>query len=233
MRQSAWPSPRMRAVRLPSRSFNLAVYWCTATSYWRGRRTVENYGRTMTYGQTKHTVPNKWLAIGMLFELFADAATKAKRLVVEYVVLDALIGTTDRHHENRGAPVDPSEESIRLTVARSFDPASSLVRELRDTRRDGLRATNHVGHPAERGQGGIYGSESDGRRPSPLVLVRRATMSDAGLFRPALAKTLRLEPGSICEPTGRIPESWMTVSARRFAGAVTRYTRRELQRIQS
>ena len=192
----------------------------------------------MTYGQSKHTLHNKLLAIGMLFELFADAARKAKRLVVEYMVLDALIGNTDRHHENRGVPLDPSEESIRLTVARSLDPASSdpassLVRELRDTRRDGRLATNRVGHPAERRQGGIYGSDSDRRRPSPLEIVRRATMSDAGLFRPALAMILCLEQGLICKLIGRIPESWMTVSARRFAGAVTRSTRGELQRIQS
>ena len=99
----------------------------------------------MTYGQSKHTLANIWLAIGMLFELFADAARKAKRLVAEYVVLDAQIGNTDRHHENWGVLVDLSEESVRLTVAPSFDHAYSLGRELRDTRRDWLLAANRVG----------------------------------------------------------------------------------------
>ena len=52
-------------------------------------------------------------------------------------------------------------------------------------------------------------------------------MLDADVFRPALAKIVRLKEGSIRELIGRVPEPWMPASAREFAGALTRYTRKE------
>ncbi len=67
--------------------------------------------------------------------------------LASYLVLDALIGNTDRHHENWGflgqvlVNIDEVSEAARLVkqggydIAPSFDHASSLGRELPDEKR--------------------------------------------------------------------------------------------------
>ncbi len=58
-------------------------------------------------------------------------------LFVGYLLLDALIGNVDRHHENWGVVefVDLGRTLIELELAPTFDHASSLGRELSDHQR--------------------------------------------------------------------------------------------------
>ena len=108
-------------------------------------------------------------------------------------------------------------------MAPSFDHASSLGRELRDERRDRLLAENRVGDYAKKGRGAIYWSEDDQRGLSPLELVRRATHLYPDLFRPALARLERLDERSMSDLVERVPDHWMSPSARKFAIALVRY----------
>lgn len=54
---------------------------------------------------------------------------------VGYLLFDALIGNTDRHHENWGVVVGAKHGENTYHLAASFDHASSLGRELTDERR--------------------------------------------------------------------------------------------------
>lgn len=54
---------------------------------------------------------------------------------VGYLLFDALIGNTDRHHENWGVVVVETEGANAYHLAATFDHASSLGRELTDERR--------------------------------------------------------------------------------------------------
>jgi hypothetical protein len=56
---------------------------------------------------------------------------------VGYLMLDALIGNTDRHHENWGVVSLRSATGHSLTIAPTYDHASSLGRELSDEKRRG------------------------------------------------------------------------------------------------
>jgi hypothetical protein len=59
-----------------------------------------------------------------------------------YLVLDALIGNTDRHHENWGIVAKRRIDGARmLSVAPTYDHGSSLGRELRDEERRRRRIT--------------------------------------------------------------------------------------------
>ena len=135
-----------------------------------------------------------------------------------YAVLDALIGNTDRHHENWGLLRRREGDGLRgiLFLAPSFDHATSLGRELLDERRDRFLAENRVGGYAEKGRGAIYWSEDERRGPSPLELVRRAVRTYPDLFRPAVLKLTEIDESVFSQIVERIPPNWITFLAREF-----------------
>ena len=213
-------------------------------------RAVSSYDPDLQFRQSAHTLDNIWVALERTFVKIEDI-TPVKRQFAEYVVLDAVIGNTDRHHENWGQLRVPKfsgklqsrsrgigkrrreRTAYRLepSLAPSFDHASSLGRELRDERRERLMAEDRVGRYAEKGHGGIYWSQEDRRAPSPLELVRRAARAYPELFRSGLAKLKGLDEGSLRNIVDRVPSDWMSPSARKFALALMRYNLEQLRQL--
>ena len=188
---------------------------------------VHGYEAGRKYGQSSHTLKNIWRVMEGVF-VESEAQTRGKARIAEYLVLDALIGNTDRHHENWGILLRRDRAGWKGLLAPSFDHASSLGRELRDERRDRLLNENRVGNYVERGHGAIYWAEEDQHGLSPLELVRRAALSYPVLFQPALKNLKRLDQGSLIELVGRVSGSWMSHSARKFAIAQMRYSIEQL-----
>ena len=138
-----------------------------------------------------------------------------------------IIGNTDRHHENWGVIHPKLVRKLRtgseyMALFRSTMHLR-LGRELEDERRAMLLAENRVGRYSERGRGGIFWSQADRRGPSPATLVVLATERYPELFRPTLAKLENLLDSSLREIVERIPENWMSPTAREFAVALIRY----------
>ena len=148
---------------------------------------VQGYDPETKFRQADHTLSNALAALDQIF-VEDPARHKAKALFAEYLVLDALIGNTDRHHENWGVLRKRKDEKWYGFLAPSFDHASSLGRELRDDKRERRLGESRINAYIERGCGAVYWSEDDPRGVSPLELVRRATREYAELFRPALEK---------------------------------------------
>ena len=188
------------------------------------------YDPKKKYHQSQHTLANIFAGMDRVFEK-SEAASRAKRTLAEYAVLDALIGNTDRHHENWGLLLRRQDYSLRGFVALSFDHASSLGRELLDDRRDRFLKENRVGSYAEKGRGAIYWSEKDRYGPSPLELVRRAARDYSDLFCPLLLKLAEIDENIFCKIVERIPPDWMTSSAREFAVKLLCYNYRQLKEI--
>ena len=193
-------------------------------------RTVHGYDPKKTFHQPSHTLANIWQVMGRVF-VGPEAVRRAKLRITEYIVLDALIGNTDRHHENWGILRKRAGDHWKGFVAPSFDHASSLGRELLSVRRDRLLAERRVGDYAEKGRGAIYWSEDETHGPSPLELVRRAAVAYPDLFRPALKKLEKLDESSVSDLVNRIPDDWIPPSARKFAIALTRYNLEQLQEL--
>ena len=192
---------------------------------------IEGYDPDKKYGQSDHTLDNIWHVLES-WDRFAGEQLNAKDQFAEYLVLDALVGNTDRHHENWGIVLTVEGEPWSIALAPSFDHASSLGRELQDVRRNHLISQGHVGDYVERGRGGIYWSAPDRRAPSPLELVRRGARRHPAVFRPALAKIHQLAEGWLRDAVERVPESWMTPTAREFSIQLMSYTRRCLMEVQ-
>jgi hypothetical protein len=195
---------------------------------------VLNYDPKEKFRQSDHTLANVLLALDNTFTR-EDAARRAKEQMADYLVLDALIGNTDRHHENWGILRKRAGEDWTRVLAPSFDHASALGRELLDTgsakSREQLLATDGIGNYVERGRGGIYWSREDNRGPSPLQLVRHATDEYPAFFGQALNKTKGLEARAFQEIIERIPEDWMTPTARRFVLTLLMYNLHELGKL--
>lgn len=188
---------------------------------------VPGYDPNKKFHQSSHTADNIFRSMDETF-ISPDAARQAKIDIAGHLVLDALIGNTDRHHENWGILQHLAGDQWKGAVAPSFDHASSLGRELLDERRDRLLAEENIGKYVERGRGGIYWSEDEKRAPSPLELVRRAVQSHPDLFRPALENLQKLDEEKMQTVVSRVPDSWMTPSAREFSVALIRYNFEQL-----
>lgn len=189
--------------------------------------------RATRFHQPYHTLNNIWSVFDDVFSNTSENAA-VKRRFSEYLTLDALIGNTDRHHENWGLLVRYDESDFGISIAPSFDHASSLGHGLHDIRRNSLlsegRLAAYVARSGRRGSGGIYWS-SDEHAPSPLELVRRAAKAYPSLFDSSTARVQELDENSFAGIVQRIPQDWMTQPAREFAIALLRHNLNELREI--
>ena len=108
------------------------------------RWTLDGYDPDLRFGQSEHSFGNIWRCLGRLF-VEPEAGEVAKRRFGEYLVLDAVIGNTDRHHENWGLIRKRRGDGWIGRLAPSFDHASSLGRELLDGNRAGRMEADTVG----------------------------------------------------------------------------------------
>ena len=196
---------------------------------WHGNQllevTISGYNREKRFHQSHHTLENVWKVMEIIF---AAKPEDKKRTIAEYAVLDALIGNTDRHHENWGVLLQRREDAWKGFVAPSFDHASSLGRELMDERRNQLLEENRVGYYVERGHGAIYWSENERRAPSPLELVRLAMNKYPKFFQPIGIRLAKIDEHIFTQIVNRIPCDWMSQSERKFAIALMRYNYEKL-----
>ncbi len=192
----------------------------------------ENYDRDLWFGQSRHTLARIFQAMDIIYHPAPEKLERAKARVADFLVLDALVANTDRHHENWGLMFWPTGAERYPSVAPTFDHASSFGRELQDKRRTMYLNDGRVGWYVERGRGGMYWSEAEPHGPSPLELVRRASRSYPELFKPALGRLKHIEGEAFSRLVGRVPEGWMTRPAREFATALVSYSHQQLKELQ-
>lgn len=192
--------------------------------------TTEGYDRTLKRGQTDHSFEKVWISFEQVFQE-QPAAEETRAAFAGYVVLDALIGNTDRHHENWGLLRRRAGDQWRGVLAPSFDHASALGRELSDERRGLLLEEDRVGWYSERGRGGIYWSGDAQYGPSPLKLVRAAVELHDSYFRGILERVAELSDSLVTEVVGRVPADWMSDTARTFVIELIRYNRNQLREV--
>lgn len=212
------------------------VRGCSTKSFTSEHRTLLNgnevlaatmsYERDKRFGQSAHTLSNILRALEFASRSEAAAVT-AKRRFAGYLVLDALIGNSDRHHENWGILIKPTETGIKGRLAPTFDHASSLGRELRDTKREGKIREGSVGRYSERARGAVYWTDEGRHGPSPLEIVRRGAPAYPDLFRDPIERVRDLQVDFL-DLVHRVPEEWMTGPEREFAASLMRYNAAEI-----
>jgi hypothetical protein len=200
---------------------------------------LDNYNPEVRFKQTSHTVENIIIAIRKMFPQANEHRTVLRQLA-SYMVLDALIGNTDRHHENWGllwqvlVEINDFNESARLNkqydVAPSFDHASSLGRELMDVKRAEVLAMGRIEAYCRRGRGGIY--LSDGRKgANPLVLVESTALKHPEYFMPTLDVLRSVPLARLTQLLDQLPHDRASPTACQFAKEMLRIGYESLLRI--
>ena len=193
-----------------------------------------DYDPEIRLRQFDHTLTNIFLALDRVFKS-DEAARRAKRRLVDYLVLDALIGNTDRHHENWGILRKRTPGGWTGMVAPTFDHASSLGRELQDEgagkSRQRILHEGRLPQYAEKAPGAIYWETTDRRGISPLELVRQAAAKYSNLFERPLERLKRISKTELLRIVVRVPEGWMSELSRAFAVDLMCYNLEQLKRI--
>jgi len=194
---------------------------------------VTGYDPQRRFRQSDHTLTNILAAIDGAY--VDGAPAKVLAALGSYLVLDAVIGNTDRHHEN-WAFLTWTEQGKRMAVmAPTFDHASSLGRELLDASdgkcRKRLLAEGRVGAYAEKAHGAVFWQSTDKRGVSPLELVRRAVREQPAMFAGAVQKACDLQRTEFEPVIARVPADWMSPLAREFAIELIEHNLRELRKL--
>lgn len=185
------------------------------------------YDAHKRFGQSDHNLENIFGAFDAV--LFPSAGvTTAKKQFAEYLVLDALIGNTDRHHENWGLLLKRTPSGLWGILAPTFDHASSLGRELSDEKRRKRLESETVGQYSEKGRGGVYLPDFRRYGPSPLHLVRRAAAEFPELFGPPVAR-VRDRRSEFARIVRRVPDDWMSPTTKDFTLELLAYNATELE----
>lgn len=189
---------------------------------------LDGYDPELRYRQTSHTVENIVKAISKMFRSPREHLSVLQQLA-SYLVLDALIGNTDRHHENWGflwqvqVHIDEVSEAGRISkeyeVAPTFDLGSSLGRELLDAKRLLHLEQKTVERYLRKARGGIYLPDAK-RGESPLALVESTAREYPEYFRPTLDQLRNTPLEHLLGVVDRVPDEKMTTPARDFAKAM-------------
>ena len=217
---------------------------------------IIGYDRQKKLHQQDHTLDNIVLALERILPGQPGLRISILRQLAGCFVLDALIGNTDRHHENWGliysadghtaAPgnterdgenwrvvygAERARTALSLVAAPSFDHASSLGRELLDARRAEILRKDRMEAYVGGGRGGIYIRKSEKRGANPVELVNYGVRKYPGLFRPALAKVARAPIEELYSLVDEVPRSRMTEVACQFAKEFLRCSHHQLSQL--
>ena len=189
---------------------------------------ITGYDRNKKQHHCDHTLSNIVSAVQQLLGN-PTIHERVLQVLASYMVLDALIGNTDRHHENWGFLMryerkSPRDSIARLRVAPSFDHASSLGRELLDERRSRILRESGIGRYASSGCGGIYLASTDKRGANPIKLIEFGVQHYPQYFRPVLQRLKTIPVGPVIAFVDEIPAERISETGRTFVKALLEYT---------
>ena len=193
---------------------------------------VLGYEKEKQWGQSDHSIKNIIAAVEQVFS--ANRRKENLRILAGYIILDALICNTDRHHDNWGLlrRIGPTRKTVH-SVAPSFDHASSLGRELLDDRRQMILLDRKgLERYVFRGRGGIFYDESDAKGENPLQLAFKAARDYPAYFAPVLRRLGKHREDEMCAIVNRIPDDWMNAHAKDFCCRMLAVTLQKLKEVQ-
>lgn len=196
---------------------------------------VPGYDREKEWGQTDHTFDNIVTVIENLFPSETARRVAASRMV-GYLVFDALVGNTDRHHQNWGVLIEQRVVPDRLPtfvlqLAPTFDHASSLGRELTDEARNRKLSEGSMERYIRKGRGGIFENPHSKHGLSPLALTEMLAHRYPEFFRPWQGRVRGLPESAWTDLVERIPDERISPSGRAFVLAFLSVSRKLISEI--
>lgn len=184
---------------------------------------VDNtYPREERYHAKRHTVE----AVFDALKVFLPAANRnpvaptldAFDTFIGYLLLDALIGNTDRHHENWGVELRQEGDDHFARLAPSYDHASSLGRELNDkTRQERLDGSSKatVTTYANRAQSAFWAADGS-RTLSPLEALAVGASLRPASFQAWQYRLKAISFERFSHYIARVPEGLLSPVGKRY-----------------
>lgn len=185
----------------------------------------------------KHSVENIFttfepLKVQLPNEPAPPEIVTAQQTFLGYLMLDAWIGNTDRHHENWALIRRFENEILTDRLAPTHDHAASLGAILLDEqRRDRLKTKDRnrsVETYVTKGRSAIFGSETDTKPLSLVGAFQAASTHNPEASKIWLEKLEGVTIEQIKEVLERIPEERATDIAKEFAFRLLEINRRRL-----
>jgi hypothetical protein len=202
---------------------------------------IDGYDKSKHRGQADHHFEN---IVKTLERRFTEPMVlrKVSILFVGYLMLDALVGNTDRHHENWGVvqvfTIKGNREalqiaiSLRTKLAPTFDHASSLGRELLDAAR--LRMLSDptaLRRYIQKGTGGIFRDAVAKKGLAPIALAEIISQSYPKFYEP-WSKRIASLPVDFAQPLlDGIPDLYMSPVTKEFVLAFLSESRKMIMSI--
>lgn len=146
-----------------------------------------------------------------------------------YLLLDALVCNQDRHHENWGIIGTPEHG---LTLAPTFDHASSLGRNETDANRNMRLNTKDKGFSVEsyvaKARSGFFENKSSTKAMSILDAFRECSKANENAGQYWLARLSAVKDADFSDILENIPDDFISPAAREFANAMLRINRNRL-----
>jgi hypothetical protein len=185
------------------------------------------YPKGQNYHVSEHTVQRALVVLKDFRRPTGFSAVEeikdAADVFAGYLMLDALVGNTDRHHENWAVlvcrrQVEGVEKGIEL--APTFDHASCLGFNLSDAERVDrmtLGRNRSVSGFAARARSKLYRQVGDSKPLSPLEAFSEATMERRPARTAWISRLRSISDESLRLPVDRIPPERASLAARDFA----------------
>lgn len=187
-------------------------------------KVIDGYDGGQRYQVRQHTVRTVMAVtsnrlIGLPLAWAAPPAIKdAAGVFVGYLMLDALIGNQDRHHENWGLIWRPAEG---VSFAPAFDHASSLGRNEIDQVRSEMLNTRDRGRSVEayvaRARSAFFASPTSSKPMGTLEAFQEAARIRSEAARFWLEQLAKLKPENYRTILADVPDSEISIPARDFA----------------
>lgn len=187
----------------------------------------EGYDKDKQWGHQEHS----WDNIRKCLRLRLDNYEQAMEQFAGYLVLDAIICNTDRHHENWGLLTIMDGDSDDIKLAPSYDHASSLGRELSDAKRQYYIDERRIQDYVRRARGAIFHLSEGRYGDNPLGLVHQISFLYPSWFRPWIKRLHEITENDIKDILMKLPEQVMSLTSIEFCRRFLNYTMNCLREI--
>lgn len=199
----------------------------------------ENYPKQQRFRVRKHNIETIFntfepLEVQLPVEHTAANITTAQQVFVGYLMLDAWIGNTDRHHEN-WALVRRFENGVLTNrLAPTHDHAASFGCVLQDEEKQERLITKDRGRTVEayvqsaKARSAVFGNETDSKPLSLIDAFRLASAYNPDASKIWLDKLEGVTIEDVTEVFERIPESLISSVSKHFAVQMLGINRRRL-----
>jgi hypothetical protein len=175
-----------------------------------------DYEKDKKYGQKDHTLDNIVKAVRNTGS--QSESERALKNFTGYLLLDGLIGNTDRHHENWAfLRWTDKQKQTHYVIAPTFDHASSLGRELLDEKRELILKEDRIEQYLNRGSGAIFANNRAKNGLNPQELVKLTNNQYPELLDVWFKQVEQLNPDHFKGIIERVPDEFITDTARTFA----------------